>query len=193
MRKTRCFCKICSVAGHIGSTCYDQRFCIGLNQLIPVIILQPSALIHTRKTELQALFPQPVERPQNRVMLTYRCDDMIARCKKTTQCNVQGLRCICRKGNTGRVWCVEELCHCAPCSINKTACVQRWLMGTPSRIACRAHCVQHSLLYLRRLAQGRGSVIQIDHGFTTLPACVSFSTMVYMLVTLPTASFSVRP
>ena len=82
MRKTRCFCKIRSVAGHIGSTCYDQRFCIGLNQLIPVIILQPSTLIHACKTELQALFPQPVERPQNRVMLTYRCDDMIARCKK---------------------------------------------------------------------------------------------------------------
>ena len=60
-------------------------------------------------------------------------------------------------------------------------------------IASRMQCLQNSLLHLRRFMQGGSCVIQIDHGFTTFPACVSFSAMVYMLVTLPTASFSVSP
>ena len=88
---------------------------------------------------------------------------------------------------------MEELCHCAPRSINKTACVQRGLVGTASRVARRAQSVQHGLFHLQRFVQSGGGIVQIDHGFTTLPAWVSFSTMVYILVTLPTASFSVRP
>ena len=60
-------------------------------------------------------------------------------------------------------------------------------------IACCMQRLQNSLFHLRRFMQGGSCVIQIDHGVTTFPACVSFSAMVYMLVTLPTASFSVSP
>ena len=67
------------------------------------------------------------------------------------------------------------------------------LMGTARGIACCMQRLQNSLFHLRRFMQGGSCVIQIDHGFTTFPACVSFSAMVYMLVTLPTASFSVSP
>ena len=60
-------------------------------------------------------------------------------------------------------------------------------------VACCMQRLQNSLFHLRWFMQSGGRVIQIDHGFTTFPACVSFSAMVYMLVTLPTASFSVSP
>jgi len=60
-------------------------------------------------------------------------------------------------------------------------------------VACCMQRLQNSLFHLRWFMQSGGRVIQIDHGFTTFPACVSFSAMVYILVTLPTASFSVRP
>ena len=67
------------------------------------------------------------------------------------------------------------------------------LMGTSPGVACCMQCLQNSLFHLRWFMQSGGRVVQIDHGFTTFPACVSFSAIVYILVTLPTASFSVRP
>ena len=60
-------------------------------------------------------------------------------------------------------------------------------------IASRMQCLHNSLFHLRWFMQSGGRVVKINHGFTTFPACVSFSAMVYILVTLPTASFSVRP
>ena len=74
-----------------------------------------------------------------------------------------------------------------PCSVKSG-----FVCAAPG-IASRMQCLQNSLLHLRRFMQGGSCVIQIDHGFTTFPACVSFSAMVYMLVTLHTASFSVSP
>ncbi len=58
------------------------RWCLG-GPAIPVHHIAAVRALHARKTELHPLFPQPVERPQNRIMLTDRGDDMIPRCKKT--------------------------------------------------------------------------------------------------------------
>ena len=43
------------------------------------------------------------------------------------------------------------------------------------------------------LMQGGCGVIKVDHGLTTFPAFSIFSAMTYILVTPPTASFSVMP
>lgn len=71
--------------------------------------------------------------------------------------------------------------------------VKGGFMGAASGVASCMQCFQNSLFHLRWFMHGGGCVVQIDHGFTTFPACVSFSAIVYILVTLPTASFSVRP
>ena len=47
--------------------------------------------------------------------------------------------------------------------------------------------------HARRLGTGSGRIIQINHGLITFPAPASFSTIVYILVTPPTANCSVRP
>ena len=88
---------------------------------------------------------------------------------------------------------MEKLCQRQTGVQHDPCSVKSGLMGAASGVACRVQCLQNSLFHLRRFMQGGGCVVQIDHGFTTFPACVSFSAMVYMLVTLPTASFSVRP
>ena len=88
---------------------------------------------------------------------------------------------------------MEKLCQ-RQTGVQHDACgVKGGLVCAASGVACRVQCLHNSLLHLRRFMQGGSCVVQIDHGFTTFPACVSFSAMVYMLVTLPTASFSVRP
>ena len=88
---------------------------------------------------------------------------------------------------------MEKLCQ-RQTSIQHDPCgVKRGLVCAAPGIASRMQCLHNSLFHLRWFMQGGGCVVKINHGFTTFPACVSFSAMVYMLVTLPTASFSVRP
>ena len=88
---------------------------------------------------------------------------------------------------------MEKLCQ-RQTGVQHDPCgVKRGLVCAAPGIASRMQCLHNRLLHLRRFMQGGGCVVKINHGFTTFPACVSFSAMVYMLVTLPTASFSVRP
>ena len=88
---------------------------------------------------------------------------------------------------------MEKRSQCQTGLQHKPSSMQsRFVCAAPGIARC-VQCCQHSLFYLRRLVQRGGRIIQIDHGLTTFPAWVSFSTMVYMLVTPPTASFSVRP
>ena len=88
---------------------------------------------------------------------------------------------------------MEKLCQ-RQTSIQHDPCgVKGRLVCAAPGVACCVQCLHNSLFHLRWFMQGGSCIIQIDPGFTTFPACVSFSAMVYMLVTLPTASFSVRP
>ena len=88
---------------------------------------------------------------------------------------------------------MEKLCQ-RQTGVQYDPCgVKGRLMGTAPGVSCCMQRLQNSLFHLRWFMQSGGRVVKINHGFTTFPACVSFSAMVYMLVTLPTASFSVRP
>ena len=88
---------------------------------------------------------------------------------------------------------MEKLCQ-GQTGVQHDPCgVKSRLVRAAPGVARRVQSLQNGLLHLRGLMQGSGRIIQIDHGFTTFPACVSFSAIVYILVTLPTASFSVRP
>ena len=185
--------KVGSVAGHVGSAGHHQRTGLRAQEAFPLVIAQAAFFVHTGEAEVYADFPQMVQRPQDRVVLTNGRDNMVVLAEQSAQRCVQRLGGVSGERNAGRVRCIQQLCHCAPRRIHQTAGVQGRLVGTASRVARRAQSVQHGLFHLQRFVQSGGGIVQIDHGFTTLPAWVSFSTMVYILVTLPTASFSVRP
>ncbi len=71
--------------------------------------------------------------------------------------------------------------------------VQGGRMGSTARVARCLQSIQHRLPHLRGLVQSGCGVVKVDHGLTTFPAFSIFSAMTYILVTPPTASFSVMP
>ena len=191
--KVRCAGKVGAIAGHVGSPCHHQCTGRGVQQRFPLVVAKPCSVIHPGIGNPYSMRPQPVQRAQNGVMLAYRCDDMVAWMQHAVQYCVQRHGCIGGKNNTGGVRRMEKFCQRQTGVQYDPRGVKGRLMGTAPGVACCMQRLQNSLFHLRWFMQSGGRVIQIDHGFTTFPACVSFSAMVYILVTLPTASFSVRP
>ena len=191
--KVCCAGKVGAVAGHVRSSRHHQCPGRGTQQGFPLVVAQPCSSIHPGKGDLYSLRPQPVQRTQNGVMLAYRCDDMVARMQHAVQYCVQCHGRVGGKNNAGGVWRMEKLCQ-RQTGVQHDPCgVKGRLVCAAPGIASRMQCLHNSLFHLRWFMQSCGCVVQIDHGFTTFPACVSFSAIVYILVTLPTASFSVRP
>ena len=126
-------------------------------------------------------------------MLTDRGDDMIPRAKEPVDGRVQRLGRIGCKGDAGRAFGVEEPGQRFPGLVDDTGGVQGGRMGSTARVARCLQSIQHRLPHLRGLMQGGCGVIKVDHGLTTFPAFSIFSAMTYILVTPPTASFSVMP
>ena len=89
VRKGRSLCKIGTVAGHIGRSGHDQRSGVWAHKLFPFFILQAAFGVYPGKAELAPLCPQPVQRPQDRIMLTHGGDDMIPRPQQPAQGGVQ--------------------------------------------------------------------------------------------------------
>ena len=56
-----------------------------------------------------------------------------------------------------------------------------------------ARSLTDGVYHLLRLVQRCGGIIKVYHGFITLAALASVSTITYIFVTPPTASLSVRP
>ena len=101
--------KVSAIARHIGSTCNNDRLCIGTDQPLPAVILQTSFLVHPGKTELNPLLiPQTVERPQNGVVLANSRDDVVSRREQSAQRRIQRLSGIGRKRDAGWVRCVQK-------------------------------------------------------------------------------------
>ena len=71
--------------------------------------------------------------------------------------------------------------------------IQRRIMCAPSGISDAVKRAADRLFHLRRFVERCRRTVQIDHGFTIRDACVIFSAMTYMLVTVPTCSLSVSP
>ena len=88
---------------------------------------------------------------------------------------------------------MEQLCQRLPRFIDQPCRMESRLVCSAARVARCLQSFQHSLPYLRRFMKSRRGIVQINHGLTTFPAPSIFSAITYMLVTPPTASFSVRP
>ena len=172
----------------------DHRPRSGCHETLKVFICYASICIRRNKGEGYLSFRfQPIQRPQNGIMLQIRSDHMIAGSKQSIQSNVQSLCGVAGKDHMICPRTTEKRRQLFSGGVYPPGSVQGFLMGTPGAVAHGMHGRKDGLRHLRWLMQGSSGVIQIDHGLMTLPAPASFSTMVYILVTEPTASFSVRP
>ena len=181
------------MAGHIRCPGDDDRSGVGLDQRFELLVPQNGAVVHPHKAELHSLFPQAVERPQHRIVLTDRRNDMVAGRKQPADGGVERLGGVSRKGDAGRVLRVEKLCQRRARVVNDAGCVKGRFMRPASGVARRLQSRKHRLPHHRRLLQRGGGMIEVDHGLTTFPAFSIFSAMTYIFVTVPMRSFSVRP
>ena len=111
VRKVRRAGKVYAVAGHIGSSRHHQCPGRGTQQCFPLVVAQPGSVIYSGKGDFYPLRPQPVQRTQNRIVLTYRCDHMVTRMQHAVQYCVQRHGCIGGKDNAGGVWRMEKRCQ----------------------------------------------------------------------------------
>ena len=193
------FCKsgyerqVRAVSGDIGSTGHNHSPGVGTEQLLKLRITEHTVCLHIHKAHLNPLPLEAVEGPQDGIVLTDRGDDMIPRAKEPVDGRVQCLGRIGCKGDAGRAFGMEEPSQRFPGLVDDAGGVQGGRMGSTARVARCLQSIQHRLPHLRGLVQGGRGVIKVDHGLTTFPAFSIFSAMTYILVTPPTASFSVMP
>ena len=89
---------------------------------------------------------------------------------------------------------VEELPQQQPRLIDAAPGVQGLAVGpSPGLLPKLPRAESTACRHHRGLSRRGGGIVQIDHGWVTFPALARVSTMAYILVTPPTASFSVRP
>ena len=162
-------------------------------QLFKVPIVDGSVPASGHEVRRSPLLPQAVQGPQDGVVLQVRGDHMVPRPQQTGDGDVQ-----CHGGVHGehhmvRPGAAEQSGQLLPDRVHRPGRSQGVVMDAPAAVSVMGHGRRHRLRHSRRLGAGGGSIVQIDHGLTTLPAPASFSTMLYILVTPPTASFSVRP
>ena len=166
---------------------------IGAEKFFELLIPQPPGVVHLHKTHFCPLLPQAIERPQHRVVLADRCDNMVAGADEAAERCIERLGHVGRESNAVRAFRMEKCCKCLTGMVDDTGRVKGRLMRPAARIARMFQCIQHSLAHAGQLLQGGGGVVEVDHGLTTFPAFSIFSAMTYIFVTPPTASFSVRP
>ena len=118
---------------------------------------------------------------------------MVAGADEAAERCIERLGHVGRESNAVRAFRMEKCCKCLTGMVDDTGRVKGRLMRPAARIARMFQCIQHSLAHTGRLLQGGSGVVEVDHGLTTFPAFSIFSAMMYIFVTPPTASFSVRP
>ena len=134
-----------------------------------------------------------VERAQHAVVVQCGGNGVPALCQQTGNGNVQRRGGISGEGHLLSAVAVEQPVDAAAGLVNGAPGSQAGCMRAPATVSHSVHGFGHRLHHAVGPVQTGGGVVQIDHGRTTRAAPISFSAMAYMLVTLPTASCSVRP
>ena len=185
--------KVRKIARDVGSVRHHDKTGIGAEKFFELLIPQPPGVVHLHKTHFCPLLPQAIERPQHRVVLADRRDNMVAGADEAAERCVERLGHVGRESNAVRAFRMEKCCKCLTGMVDDPGRVKGRLMRPAARIARMFQRIQHGLPHAGRLLQGGGGVVEVDHGLTTFPAFSIFSAMTYIFVTPPTASFSVRP
>ena len=185
--------KIRDISGQVGGMRDDNRSRVFPHCRFHPIVIDPSSRIRRNHGKLQSPFFQGIQRAQNGIVLADCRDHMIPRPEESENCRVQCLRIVARKCNPLRALRVKQLCQPHSRFKNDTARVQCRIMGTAACISTAVQCLDHALLCFFWMPQRRCRRIEVNHGLITRSALLMRSTMSYMLVTLPTCSFSEMP
>ena len=185
-------CNIRHIAGEVGGV--GTHHCLGLRpqQPLKVSVVQLSVPVRPDKVHRRPLSPQTIEGTQHGVMLTVRGDHMVSRPQGAGNGDVQRCRRVGRECHPFRL-SAEQRSRLAADAIHRPCGGQGLRVGAPPAVAACVQGRQDRLCHAGGLGPGRSRLVQVDHGRTTFPAPASFSAMAYILVTEPTASFSVRP
>ena len=181
------------VAGEIGGVRADDRAGVRPQRAGEIGIIDAAARIGAQKRDLHALLFQPVERAEHAVVLEIGRNHVVAGPEKPENGGVECLGRVLREAHARRVRPAEKGAELFARGVYHARGGKRALARAAADVAQRAQRLAHRAHHALRTAERCGGVVEIDHGFTTRSACVSFSTMSYMFVTPPTASCSVRP
>ena len=118
---------------------------------------------------------------------------MIPRLQQAADGDIQRGGGIGRKDHMVRPETAEPVRQVLPHVVYRPGCGESIRVRSAAAVAVCVHCLRHCLRHAGGFGTGGGGIVQIDHGLITFFAPASFSAMAYMLVALPTASFSVRP
>ena len=177
----------------VGAVGAHHCLCIRPQEPLKVLIVDPPLPVCRDEVHRPSLRPQSVQRTQNRVMLQICGDHMVPRPQQAGDGDVQRHGGIGREGHTVRPGTAEESRQRLTDAVDAPGRLQGLRMGAPAAVAVVIHGRGHRLCHTGRLGAGGGGVVQVDHGLMTFPALARASTMAYIFVTPPTASFSARP
>ncbi len=179
------------VAREVGGMGADDGSGLWPDQPLKIAVVDPSLPVSRDKAERHApLRLQPVQGSQHGIMLQIRGDHMVAGVQQSADGDIQRLGGIAGEYHMIRPGAVEKRRQLLPCAIDDPGGGKTAVMGAAGAVSQRGHGGHHRVDHRLGLSEGRGGVIQIDHGRITFPAAASVSTMAYILVTLPTASVS---
>ena len=181
------------VSRQVGSVGADHRPGIGPQKSLQCAIIQLPTAVRREKIQPHPPLPQAVQGAENGVVLPVRGDHMVPRPQQAADGNVQRRGGVGREGHMVRPAAAKPPGQTPADAEHRPSGGEGVLMGSPAAVSVGGHGLRHRLRHAGGLGTGGGGVIQIDHGLITLDAPASFSTMAYILVAPPTASFSVRP
>ena len=179
-------CQIIDISRHIGRVLNDNRPRVLSYLFRQTRGIDHAVLIRRHNRERHAPAFLSNQRTQNRIVFADRGDHMIARLNQSFHRGVQRLRRVGRECNTCRLFRMKQFRQLFPRPVHRSGCLQCRVVCAPSRVADAVKRAADRLFYLRRFQKRGCRTVQIDHGFTIRDACVIFSAMTYILVTVPT-------
>ena len=177
----------------VGGMGADHGFRLRPEEPFKPAVIQVPPFAGGDEIHRRPLLPEAVEGPENGVVLQVRGENVVPGPQQAADGGVQGLGGVLGETHVVRPGAAQEGGGFFPGFIDGPGGGQGPLVGSPAAVAVGGQGLQDGPGHGGGLGPGGGGVVQVDHGLTTLPAPASFSTMLYMLVTPPTASWSVRP
>ena len=176
------------ISRHIGCMVHDNRTGIFTHGVLHVLRVNRSVFIRRYNCQKNTVFLFFVQWTQNRIVLANSRHNMISSVQQSVYCHIQRLCDVGCKCNARSIFCMKQLRQLGARAVQHARCFQRRRMRAAARISNRMKRAAHSLLHLFRLIKGCRRTVKIYHGFTSREACVIFSAITYILVTVPTCN-----
>ncbi len=181
------------VPRQVGGVGADDGLCFRPEKAFKPAVVQPPPAVRRDEIHRRPRVPEAVQGPEDGIVFQVRGNHMVPRPQQAADGDVQRLGGILGEADMVRPGTAQQGGDFFPGFVDGPGGGQGPLVAPPAAVSVGGQGFQHGLGHGGGLGPGGGGVVQVDHGLTTWPAPASFSTMEYILVTLPTASSSVRP